>query len=135
MIGFLLTIVLFNFIVAVLFFSSRAHIRNPYLCTTKNCEFLAKRIKSKLNRSVNPCDDFYAFVCGSSGVQANLSERDEKYWIYGFDEGNIVYDFDYSVSLGSMLKPTKAFPEKLGFMILRILVITISFSLNETSFL
>lgn len=34
------------------------------LCATPECKMFGKQLKQMINESVDPCDDFYEFVCG-----------------------------------------------------------------------
>ncbi|CAG2121056.1 unnamed protein product, partial [Medioppia subpectinata] len=43
---------------------SEAVVQSPDICRTSACERAGKLIEASLNRSVDPCDDFYAFACG-----------------------------------------------------------------------
>ncbi|XP_033232132.1 neprilysin-11-like, partial [Belonocnema kinseyi] len=39
---------------------------NDYsVCGAEECQTLAKYILSGMNKSVDPCDDFHGYVCGS----------------------------------------------------------------------
>ena len=37
----------------------------PEMCTTRACVRAAARILARLDPTVDPCDDFYTFSCGS----------------------------------------------------------------------
>ncbi len=37
---------------------------NSKVCTSSKCEAVAKRIKSSMDRSAKPCDNFYQYACG-----------------------------------------------------------------------
>ncbi|XP_051164728.1 endothelin-converting enzyme 1-like isoform X3 [Leptopilina boulardi] len=49
------------------------------VCETKECHSLAESIKKGMNDSVNPCDDFYSYVCGSWQSNYPVPEG-EKFW-------------------------------------------------------
>jgi predicted metalloendopeptidase len=34
------------------------------VCTTKMCQDDSEKIRSKIDKSASPCDDFYQFACG-----------------------------------------------------------------------
>lgn len=102
-------------IFAIWLFSLREPRDNPYICSTPACKILGKRLRATLNRSMDPCNDFYAFVCGSSDIAIDLSEEEENNWRYGTDGGRVEYDFESSTSLGQMLRTadTGKFPDSL----------------------
>lgn len=104
---------------AIWLFFSREPRNNPYLCSTPACKNLGKRLRKTLNRSVNPCNDFYAFVCGSSEIATDLSEEEENNWKYGTDAGRVEYDFESSQSLGRMLRTADSgkFPHSLALSV------------------
>lgn len=55
-----------SLIVAVLIiFYVRCESENSDVCATRACEREAENILAKLDESVDPCDDFYLFACGS----------------------------------------------------------------------
>lgn len=42
----------------------RCQIDKNEFCVTKVCELEAENIRSKLDETIDPCDDFYLFACG-----------------------------------------------------------------------
>ncbi|KAL1421511.1 hypothetical protein MTO96_023074 [Rhipicephalus appendiculatus] len=38
---------------------------NDSVCTTERCHFLAQWLRQKLDPNVDPCEDFYRYVCGA----------------------------------------------------------------------
>ncbi|ODM90656.1 Neprilysin-21, partial [Orchesella cincta] len=81
-----------------------------HVCKTKPCRNLARRLSSSIDSKVNPCENFYAFACGTSG---GISTAEEDKWYIGTDSNRISYNFDSSISLGTMLKKTEEFPDHL----------------------
>ncbi|KAL3216890.1 hypothetical protein MRX96_032765 [Rhipicephalus microplus] len=60
-------LVLFVIIVVlgfVVFLRARGNAQRERFCTTKGCEEHKRRIEGQLDKSVDPCDDFGAHVCG-----------------------------------------------------------------------
>lgn len=55
---------------------------NGKFCTTPGCIHAASRILSKMDSSVDPCDDFYQFSCGQFLENTKLSE--EKIYVNTF---------------------------------------------------
>ncbi|KAL3240832.1 hypothetical protein MRX96_047906 [Rhipicephalus microplus] len=61
-------------------------LRPSYDCSSCPCRALAQRLREKLDFSIDPCQDFYKFVCNSfrghnesenvSKTTANLSTKD-----------------------------------------------------------
>nr|XP_034190777.1 endothelin-converting enzyme homolog [Osmia lignaria] len=49
------------------------------LCTTKQCQELAKLLMEGMKKNINPCDDFYEYVCGNWKIH-NPLPPDEKRW-------------------------------------------------------
>ncbi|XP_077508821.1 uncharacterized protein LOC144120309 [Amblyomma americanum] len=47
-------------------------------CTTDDCQFMAQWLLAKVNPSIDPCDDFYGFVCGSFQGSATSALKDMK---------------------------------------------------------
>ncbi|XP_012525662.1 neprilysin-1 [Monomorium pharaonis] len=45
------------------------------ICTTGHCKYIASRMLSYMNHSVDPCEDFYEYACG--GFEANPQLIDE----------------------------------------------------------
>jgi membrane metallo-endopeptidase-like protein 1 len=39
--------------------------RQKSICMTEKCVHTAATILAKMDKTVDPCDDFYKFVCGS----------------------------------------------------------------------
>lgn len=109
----LISIFLVNATVAISFIIEGRKLSTPHMCSTPQCMNLVKRLKRYMNTSVDPCDNFYGFVCGSSEVNTTLSQEEEDGWNFGFRSGRITFDFGGSHSLGSMLKKTDKFPDKL----------------------
>lgn len=112
--GALFFIFLAHLIFGVYLIFSPHENHDPYLCHSQRCSYLSSRLLKTLNKSVDPCEDFYGFVCGSSDtVTYNLTEEDNVHWNFGFDVQRVVYDFRYSSTLGRMLKKTRKKPEHL----------------------
>ncbi|CAL8123883.1 unnamed protein product [Orchesella dallaii] len=109
MMGILFTLFLFHLAYWIRLWMTHRYL-NPYVCKTKQCLNLAKRLHSSINTDVNPCENFYEFACGAS---AGILEEDDDKWFIGTDSNRISYNFDSSVSLGTMLKKTKEFPDSL----------------------
>lgn len=102
--------IIVNAVVAIWLFVAGEHVENPNICKTVACKNLRNRIVATLNRSVKPCDDFYAFVCGSSEVSHDLPEEENRFWHYGNDAARVDYNFSRSISLKRMLVNTDKFP-------------------------
>lgn len=49
-----------------LFFDRDAHL-DEFVCFTKECVQTASRIKSWMNETMDPCENFFNFVCGEYG--------------------------------------------------------------------
>ncbi|KAH9370948.1 hypothetical protein HPB48_012251 [Haemaphysalis longicornis] len=45
-------------------FSRRVYVMDEVVCASSGCQALAKLINSSVNGDLDPCDDFYAYVCG-----------------------------------------------------------------------
>ncbi|ODM92532.1 Neprilysin-21 [Orchesella cincta] len=45
-------------------FTSHPH-TNPYICTSEDCGKAAEWLTETMNTAVNPCENFYEFVCGN----------------------------------------------------------------------
>ncbi|KAK8770563.1 hypothetical protein V5799_012972 [Amblyomma americanum] len=48
-------------------------------CTTETCLWMERYLRGKLNTSVNPCVDFYSYVCSSKWFSKGLDIRDRPY--------------------------------------------------------
>ncbi|KAL3223978.1 hypothetical protein MRX96_027047 [Rhipicephalus microplus] len=48
----------------IVFLQTHGQIKRDRFCTTKGCEEHKNRIETQLDKSVDPCDDFRAYVCG-----------------------------------------------------------------------
>ncbi|XP_051164730.1 endothelin-converting enzyme 1-like [Leptopilina boulardi] len=70
------------YVVFAIYLITSAKINNdniPEVCETKECHSLAELIKKGMNYNVNPCNDFYSYVCGS--WQSNYPVPDgQKNW-------------------------------------------------------
>ncbi|XP_065300111.1 neprilysin-1-like isoform X7 [Dermacentor albipictus] len=47
---------------------------NPFVCTTNDCKALTQWLRVKLDQKVDPCDDFYKFVCDDYSDEAALNK-------------------------------------------------------------
>ncbi|KAK8768136.1 hypothetical protein V5799_005084 [Amblyomma americanum] len=48
-------------------------------CTTETRLWMERYLRGKLNTSVNPCVDFYSYVCSSKWFSKGLDIRDRPY--------------------------------------------------------
>ncbi|XP_075539433.1 uncharacterized protein LOC142574165 [Dermacentor variabilis] len=54
------------------------HVKDP-VCSAIDCHFVAQWLRSKLDSSVDPCQDFYRYVCGTSSLYNEFANvRNEK---------------------------------------------------------
>ncbi|XP_075539841.1 uncharacterized protein LOC142574697 [Dermacentor variabilis] len=51
---------------------------NPPACTTKDCSVLAQWLRVKLDHNVDPCHDFYEFVCDDYKGEHIISKASDK---------------------------------------------------------
>ncbi|KAL1468966.1 hypothetical protein MTO96_041134, partial [Rhipicephalus appendiculatus] len=57
---------------------------NGSVCTTEQCHFAAQWLRQKLDAKVDPCKDFYNYVCGtfkSEGPDASIETKDLVDWM------------------------------------------------------
>lgn len=113
LVAFLCCLALMQFVFSIILFLRGDFYENPYLCQTERCLYLSKRLRQTLNKSVDPCKDFYSFVCGSNKVIKDMTPEEDVGWNYGFDAGRVVYDFRYSKTLGRMLHKIREYPTSL----------------------
>jgi len=105
----LLALAMFHFVVAIIMFSSERTPEDPYLCTTTGCETIAERLQETLNTSVNPCENFYGFICGDFHESPNMKKDEvENSWSQSAD----AITFSY--------KDSKALVKRLRSMVLNI---------------
>ena len=57
------------------------------VCQTKQCLAKGQSLNANLNRSVDPCHDFYSFACGGWETQHNLTD----------DMDMVFIDFQYEI--------------------------------------
>ncbi|XP_070389083.1 uncharacterized protein [Dermacentor albipictus] len=54
------------------------HVKNP-VCSAIDCHFVAQWLRSKLDSNVDPCQDFYRYVCGTFSLYNEFANvRKEK---------------------------------------------------------
>ncbi|KAM7315193.1 hypothetical protein ISCGN_004975 [Ixodes scapularis] len=76
--GILLS-VLFILILTFATLLLRRRVTPDRLCNSADCRLVASVLNSSLNRRVQPCDDFYTFVCGSlQGPERDVIRQDLK---------------------------------------------------------
>jgi hypothetical protein len=51
---------------------------NNHLCTTKSCIKYANMIMQNMDESVDPCDNFYEFSCGSFAKNVRIPDDQSK---------------------------------------------------------
>ncbi|XP_033204021.1 neprilysin [Bombus vancouverensis nearcticus] len=61
--------------------------QKPQICETAHCHEIAKRIQQNIDTTVNPCENFYQYACGSWGKNNPVPEGRDTW-----SDNNIVFD-------------------------------------------
>ncbi|XP_068973518.1 neprilysin-like [Bombus flavifrons] len=61
--------------------------QKPQICETAHCHEIAKRIQQNIDTTVNPCENFYQYACGSWSKNNPVPEGRDTW-----SENNIVFD-------------------------------------------
>ncbi|KAL3252218.1 hypothetical protein MRX96_054893, partial [Rhipicephalus microplus] len=60
--------------------------RGGDICTSYICRFAAQWLRPKLDETINPCEDFYGYVCGTHGGVSQLGQTgDLVRWMISMD--------------------------------------------------
>ncbi|XP_051164734.1 neprilysin-4-like [Leptopilina boulardi] len=72
--------------------------REYTICDNEECKYVANLILSGMNQTVNPCEDFYSFVCGSWSNNHPVPKTKEKWNL------NTMLDEKIQIDLKSILE-------------------------------
>jgi len=55
-------------------------IEDPYVCKTEDCDELSDWLRISIDENVDPCDDFYHYVCGKYNNTDEIRADTPLYW-------------------------------------------------------
>lgn len=65
------------------YFSKRPYVLGQVICSSKSCEAASGMLKRSVNEELDPCDDFYAFVCDGWMKAHKLRAHESQRSVFG----------------------------------------------------